>query len=177
MFVKGGVGKCCVNAFCVTACLCAYALGPDVVFVWPAASGCCMWRSDVACQSEAVLHVSLYALHLGVGLHVACVPFLCPSASFWVMSRARCQNVFGHMLLGFLCVWLFIGSLCRRPFILFSDYTHAWHCVPGYIVCRGESVCHESFYEYICTSRHVHDVCPCASVCVLGDWGLPQVCP
>lgn len=145
-----------------------------VVFVWPAVCGCCMWRSDVACQSEAMLHVSLDTLHLGMGVQVACVPFPSPSASFWVV----CCTLPECLTLG-VCCWGFCVcgcslevSACIHSYCSLN-YTREWHCVPGYIVCRGESVCvvNHSTSIYVQVAMCMMCVRVHLSVCwVIGDY-------
>lgn len=131
--VKGGVEKCCVNAFCVTVCLCTS------LYMWclcdqqraAVVHGTHMW---FVCQRRCC--VFLYTRDIW-----ASGPLLLPSASFWVVSCAVPKNIpecltVGTCCWGFrVCVWLFTGGLCLRPFILFSDYTCEWHCVLGYVVC------------------------------------------
>lgn len=61
----------CVCVFLCTCCVCVAMRVPGV----PAVCGCCTWCSGGACRSEAAVHVLLVrTLHLGIGVHVACVP-------------------------------------------------------------------------------------------------------
>lgn len=61
----------CVCVFLCTCCVCVAMRIPGV----PAVCGCCTWCSGGACRSEAAVHVLLVrTLHLGIGVHVACVP-------------------------------------------------------------------------------------------------------
>lgn len=127
VFVKGGAGKCYVTVF-VYFSVC-------VVFVWPcepAMCGCCMWCSGVAFQSEAMVHVLLVrTLHLGIGVHVACVPASPrPPGHHSGLCPVRCAKMYHRVLLWACAAWDCVcAAACAR--------SHCPLTTPGMALCTG----------------------------------------
>lgn len=93
---------------------------------------------------------------------------LLPSASFWAVSCAMHENRPECLTLG-MCCWGFCVcscslevSACVRSYCSLTTQVNGTVYWGILYVTRGDSGCGHSFHEHTCSSRHVHDVCPCA---------------
>lgn len=154
--VKGGVEKCCVNAFCVTVCLCIS------LYMWCLCDQQCAAvvhgaQMRLVCERQCCMFLCTHDIW-------ASGPLLLPSASFWAVSCAMHENRPECLTLG-MCCWVFCVcgcslevSACVRsycPLTIHVNGTVYWGIL---CVTRGESGCGNSFHERTCSSHHVHDV-------------------
>lgn len=156
---------------CVFLCTCGVCVTSSVRLLYTALTCGLSVRGDAACFS---VHVTFgHRVHSSSPRpHSGWCPVRCPRIYQNALLQARAAGVSVCV-----CGYSLEVSACVHSYCSLTIHVNGTVYWGMLCVTRGESVCGNSFHERRCSSRHVHDACPCASVHVLGDWGLLRVCP